>query len=213
MNEYLRQRWFELLAALKIDQTTAETLWEEIVQHYAEGRRVYHNLGHLYDLFKKMDRHQEDVTDIKAVELAIWYHDIVYDPMSKDNEEKSAILCAKRLKTLGLDISFKEKVYKLIRSTKTHTIESWDNESDKKDNEFLLDLDLSILGSKGDKYVKYTSQIRREYNIVPAFLYFSGRKKVLKNFLEKERLFKTNSFYEKYEKTARANIWKELETL
>ncbi|MFT5168590.1 MAG: putative metal-dependent HD superfamily phosphohydrolase [Saprospiraceae bacterium] len=213
MNEYLKLRWFDLLASFDIDKATAKTLWEEIVQYYAEGRRAYHNLNHLYDLFKKLDKYQAEVNDLKAVELAIWYHDIVYDPMSKDNEERSAILCSKRLKTLGLSTSLKEKIYKLIWSTKTHAIEDWKNEADKKDNEFLLDLDLSILGSNGDKYEKYTSQIRREYNIVPSFLYFSGRKKVLKHFLEMDRLFKTNSFYEKYEKAARKNIWKELETL
>ena len=213
MNEYLKQRWFELLASFDVDKNIIETFWEEIVQYYSESHRAYHNLHHLYDLFKKFERHQESITDLKAVELAIWYHDIIYDPMSQHNEEKSAIFSAKRLKNLGFNTSLKEKVFKLIRSTKSHDPEGWEKEPDKRDNEFLLDLDLSILGSKSEEYEKYTSQIRREYNIVPSFLYFSGRKKILKNFLVKDRIFKTDLFFKKYEKKARTNIKEEIEAL
>jgi predicted metal-dependent HD superfamily phosphohydrolase len=40
----------------------------------------------------------------------------------------------------------------------------------------------------------------------PDFLYKPGRRKVLTHFLEMERIFKSDHFYQKYEEQARKNL-------
>lgn len=44
-------------------------------------------------------------------------------------------------------------------------------------------------------------------------MYNRGRKKALKHFLEMDRIFKTDYFFQKYENQARINLQKELEIL
>jgi predicted metal-dependent HD superfamily phosphohydrolase len=71
-------------------------------------------------------------------------------------------------------------------------------------------MDLCILGADPIKYVDYCGRIRKEYNIIPDIIYKPGRAKVLKHFLEMERIFKTKHFFQLYEEQARLNIGAEL---
>lgn len=57
------------------------------------------------------------------------------------------------------------------------------------------------------------TQVRKEYSIYPDLLYKPGRKKVLQHFLQMERIFKTQVFYDKYETQSRRNLEKELNQL
>src|SRR5690606_21190834 len=100
-----------------------------------------------------------------------------------------------------------EKIYNQILATKTH------KESDNLDDNYLLDLDLSILGKNWNEYEAYIKQIRNEYSIYPNFLYNPGRKKVLEHFLTFDRIYKTDYFRILYENQARENISKEIEIL
>lgn len=81
------------------------------------------------------------------------------------------------------------------------------------DTNFLLDIDLSILGKSPEVYKKYTEDIRKEYKIYPDFMYGKGRTKVLKSILELEAIFKTDFFKKAYEKQARENLTAELSQL
>ena len=81
------------------------------------------------------------------------------------------------------------------------------------DNAYLLDFDLSILGSDWDSYRNYTIQIRKEYKIYPDFMYKSGRKKVLQHFLERETLYFTEAYQVTHENRARENLKKELQEI
>ncbi|MNJ03033.1 hypothetical protein D3C73_1632060 [compost metagenome] len=55
--------------------------------------------------------------------------------------------------------------------------------------------------------------MRQEYAIYPDLVYNPGRKNVLLHFLAMDRIFKTDYFFEKYEKPARENLRKEAELL
>jgi predicted metal-dependent HD superfamily phosphohydrolase len=97
----------------------------------------------------------------------------------------------------------------LIISTKSQKVILNEN----LDNSYLLDIDLSILGSDWSSYQKYILNIRKEYAVYPNFIYKKGRKKVLQNFLDRETLYFTESFQSKFETQARQNILKEIELL
>ena len=94
-----------------------------------------------------------------------------------------------------------------IEATKKHKL------TDDSDTNFLLDLDLSILGSSSNQYKRYRENIKKEYYMYPGFMYRKGRKKVLEHFLNLDSIFKTEFFKKEYEKRARKNLKLELKEL
>ena len=77
----------------------------------------------------------------------------------------------------------------------------------------FLDADISVLGWDWERYEQYSRWIRKEYAVVPAILYRSGRKKVLQHFLNKPFLFQTKYYQSRLEEQARANLKQELSLL
>ncbi|MFD0863285.1 hypothetical protein ACFQ1M_13815 [Sungkyunkwania multivorans] len=205
----LQDQWTTLATHFTNDGTFVVTLWEEIEAAYSHKSRHYHNLAHIESMLKQANEQKHQLIDVPEVLLAIWYHDIIYKATRQDNEEKSAVFAKNRLKILGLQQEKIEKCSKLIISTKRHeTLFLQDS-----DNQWLLDFDLSILGSNWETYQRYVGQIRKEYHIYPDFIYKKGRKKVLQQFLERKRLYFTDMYFERLEEKARLNIERELELL
>ena len=84
------------------------TLLSELKTHYAHPSRHYHTASHIHSLLSLLDAHRERFADPEAVEVAIWYHDVVYDSESKvsgGNEMLSARFCVERLIGLYKDSS------------------------------------------------------------------------------------------------------------
>ncbi len=209
MTEYLKNAWKKLCLTISTDLELIDSLGLEIEKQYSLKIRHYHNLKHIENMLLQADSIQNEIKNWEAFVFSIWYHDIVYKPTRKDNEAKSAVLAKMRLKQLNIDEKTLKIIQKLIISTKTHEVDLAEN----NDNAFLLDIDLSILGSNWNTYEKYIKNIRKEYAIYPNFMYRKGRKKVLQHFLERETLYFTEIFQNKYEKQARKNLIKEIELL
>jgi predicted metal-dependent HD superfamily phosphohydrolase len=135
------------------------------------------------------------------LELAIWYHDSIYDAASKNNEAQSAKLAQAHWKQ-HLPTPQLESLKKLIQATAKHQLLDY-----TVAEQLFLDLDLSILAAPPAVYRAYSQAIAQEYQAVyPRLLYKMGRKKVLKNFLARPRIYFSNPFYESYEAAARANL-------
>jgi len=196
----LKNKFQTLCQNFTEDYNLVNTLWKEIEEKYTEPRRHYHTLKHLEDIYRELPK-PDAVTG-----FAIFYHDIVYNASCSDNEEQSAILCEKKLTFLGVNTQLIEEVTQLIVETKTH-------EPSSKRNAIFLDADLAVLGSSEDVYKTYTQNIRKEYATYSHSIYSEGRQKVLKHFLEKERIYLSDYFYELYENKARNNITIEYNSL
>jgi len=153
------------------DKKTITIFWEKIVKKYSSSNRFYHNLNHINELINLSISYKSNIYDLEVVQLAIFYHDVIYNAIKKNNEIKSAIYCKKQLETTSFPKEKIEKCYKFILSTKKHESE---NENDLN---YLLDFDLSILSSINADYKVYIEQIRKEYSIFPDFIYNAGRKK------------------------------------
>jgi predicted metal-dependent HD superfamily phosphohydrolase len=95
-----------------------------------------------------------------------------------------------------------------ILATKEHK-----GEGLTKDGKLFLDADLFILGTPEDIYKEYSKAIRKEYGWVPSFLYKRGRKKLLENFIKRDRIYFTDEMFEMFEIKARQNIVEELVSL
>lgn len=196
----LKEVWLTLTSNYTSDTSLAEQLWLEIETAYTAKGRYYHTLEHLRALLSLAAAHKSSIQQPDLLSFAVFYHDIVYSALRSDNEEKSADLAVERLKQLGLSLQQQEHIRQMILATKTHTL------SPDPDTKLLLDFDLSILGSEWENHLSYTRQIRKEYSIVPYFLYKKCRKKVLQHFLALPAIYKTQPFSDLYDRTAKQNI-------
>lgn len=209
MITWLKNKWQQLALNYTQNSSLIEHYWQEIETQYTLRIRHYHNLSHIYNMLKHAEVFKAKIQDYDAISFAVWYHDIIYKPTKSNNEIKSAKFASKRLKKLGVDNERIAKISSLIQSTKAHCVINDTN----NDNAFLLDFDLSILGSNWETYSNYIQNIRKEYAAFPNFMYNKGRKKVLAHFLERERLYFTKSFFDSFENNARKNMTKEFKTL
>ncbi len=209
MIEALKDKWFALISKYSFSEILVTELWNELIKNYSHKSRHYHNLSHIDNMINQAEVIQDSIANYDAFLFAIWYHDIIYKSSKNDNEEKSANFCKNKLKSLKVDEKTIENVQELILSTKKHQIIL----SNNNDNAYLLDIDLSILGSDWNAYLEYTQNIRKEYAIFPNFIYNKGRKKILNNFLERDTLYFTKGYKNEYEKQARENLKKEIELL
>jgi len=203
MSFTLQERWIKFSTRATIPQR--ELLWKNFVTLYSEENRHYHDLAHIEDCLTKLDSwpSQPSNTVRDGIELAIWFHDIIYDTRRTDNEESSAALATHYLRGHPLEID----CHALILATRHKQTEGMRAE------EIMCDIDLSVLGSEPDKYRRYAENIRNEYSWVETAEYSEARARVLTNFLNRDNLFQTPYAIAKWEAQARINLEQERETL
>lgn len=195
------------LANITKDNSLIDKLWEEIKRQYSRRGRHYHSLTHLDNLLNELLSIRDKISDWQTLVLSIAYHDIIYNTLKTNNEEKSAEIACQRLSRLSLPNSQINKCYSQILATKSHDL------CEDMDTNYFTDADLAILGADKDSYHQYTTLIRKEYKIYPNSIYKPGRKKVLQHFLQMPTIYKTAYFREKYEYQAKQNLSHELKAL
>ncbi len=184
----------------------------ELSALYRTGDRHYHGIAHIEALLGLLDEYRIHVSDPEAVEAVIWFHDAIYDSRAKDNEVRSADLAREKL----ADITSAERldrIVKIIEATATHTVPDVEPETARRDAALLLDMDLSILGTPPETFDAYEAAVRREYAWVEEPLWIAGRGAVLKTFLQREHIFHTDIFRDRFEKQARANLERSVDAL
>ena len=134
------ERWQAILGRTGLDDPGWAIL-TELESLYSEPHRKYHNLRHVLDCLGYLDSHPVEGSDPSAVELAIWFHDAIYLPQEKGNEQASADMALERLKNMGANVKLRQKVHRLIMVT-TH-----DKEPQDLDEAVMIDVDLAILGT------------------------------------------------------------------
>jgi len=87
-----RDRWNELCRGARSE--AAAQWYDRLLELYSEPHRHYHNAQHITDCLKEFDSVRDAAQEPLAVELAIWFHDAIYNPRAGDNEERSAELAA-----------------------------------------------------------------------------------------------------------------------
>lgn len=202
---WLHDQWKAHLNQLEIELSQATDVWELLLAAYQEPHRTYHNLTHIQALLQQQRQFEKELIDSQAVISAIWFHDLIYEPFRKDNEEKSAAQAGLILQTWNQPPSFISTVVQLIEDTAQHQ-----PSNHSVDTLLFLDMDLSILGSAPEQYKAYCAAIREEYKQVPEEMYRVGRQEILKRFLERPHLYFSPTFQDRYEAQARENIAQEL---
>jgi predicted metal-dependent HD superfamily phosphohydrolase len=197
----LRARWRELCMSRGIADEQA--YWEILDAGYGAATRHYHNWAHIADCLTQLDVLSNFAKDAIAIELALWFHDVVYDSRRSDNEEQSALIAEAKLS----DQAASNKIAAMIRAT-THREPPPDS-----DTALLCDIDLVILAADAERYDAYARVIRKEYDWVSEAEYRTGRGKVLRLFLERPYLYTTKECGRRWEAAARRNLEREITML
>ena len=195
MNEV---KWQDLMDRLGFD-SNIET-YSKLKAHYSQKHRHYHNASHIDATLKSLGQVKQLANDYDALEIALWFHDAIYKIFSSSNELDSANWAADFLKLNNSNEDFIENVHRLIMAT-LHNAVTYDN-----DEMLIVDIDLSILGCNRDLYEQFESWVRKEYKLIPSFIYKKKRIEILEGFLSRERIFSHEYFFEKFDASARENI-------
>lgn len=178
--------------------------FDRLCARYAEPHRGYHDLRHIAACLELAAETRALQRAPAQVELALWYHDAVYDPRRGDNEERSAELARDELRAQGLPEAPVEAVHALVLATKHPS------HPEDPDARLLVDIDLSILGADPERFDAYEEGVRKEYAWVPGFLFRRNRGKFLRELLAADRLFLTDPFHARFERRARDNLARSL---
>ena len=195
-------RFSDLCCRVGVEAEKSQGIFSALIALYSQGYRTYHNLSHIDRMLSWLDKSRGG-SDV--IELAIWFHDAVYEPLARDNEEESAQYFTTHVGSL-VDDSLITDVTHLILATDPRQ-----SRSGAADEDLIVDIDLSILGSPPEDYDTYRTAVRNEYSSVSDSDFRARRISVLQNFLS-EQIYATQLFGQ-LEKQARDNIKAELVSL
>lgn len=195
-------------AWLEVGVTEADqSLYERLIACYSEPQRKYHTLQHLAECFAHLDDLRNLTEHPAEVELALWFHDAVYDTRASDNEERSAVWAYEAVRSYGIDAESAERIRSLILATKHRAV------PEGCDAEILIDVDLAILGASPVRFDEYEQQVRDEYSWVAELMFRIERRKVLQSFLDRQAIYSTELFRMGREQQARDNLSRSISQL
>src|SRR5512134_4005007 len=189
-------RWHEMWKELGAASPDPK-LRGELIARYSEPHRKYHTLQHLDECFEKLNEIRTLAERPAEIELALWFHDAIYDVKRRDNEKKSADWARTNALAAGAPAETCNRVHALVMATRHKAVPRG------TDAELLVDVDLSILGAALERFDEYERQVREEYAWVPDFLFRRERRAILKDFLARPRIYSSAHFHDRYEEQAR----------
>lgn len=199
------ERWFALMKAWGFAQN--EATFFDLTAAYSEKGRYYHTAEHVSACLQHLARFSARLDAPRELETALWFHDAVYEPFSSNNEQASADWAASFLTENGASHEVLASVHRLILLTKH------DAPTFTRDEAAMLDIDLSILGADPATYDAFEKAVRKEYALVPTFIFRRKRAEVLRGFLARSRIYTSGLFGEGLEVQARGNLSKSLANL
>lgn len=171
-----------------------------LLAKHSEVHRKYHTLQHLSECLAAFQQAINLAPHAAEVEMALWFHDAIYDVRRSDNEARSAQWAQTELSAGGARPESVGLVSSLIHATRHDGVPS------TPDEQVLVDIDLSILGASEKRFAEYERQIREEYAFVPGFLFRRRRRAILSAFLGRHRIYSTEQFHTTLEQNARQNL-------
>ncbi len=199
----LRERWNRLWEAAGA-AGSPDAAFNQLAAAYTQPARAYHNVDHITMCLDELERAEFLAERPREIEMAIWYHDAVYDPRGKDNESQSANLAVTAIDAAKMKHIRAVAVKDLILATKHHDPPA------TNDGRLIVDIDLAILGQKKAVFDAYEDAIRKEYDWVDDEEFRARRSSVMRRFLEQPHVYHTAMFRGRYETTARANLERSL---
>jgi len=203
----LLAHWQALGQALQRNTPAWQREGRRLVRNWSRWPRAYHDTTHLHACLRHLQAVRSHLADPHAAELALWFHDAIYWPWSAHNEERSADWAVRFLRSQGLGDALAQAVRRHILDTRHQPGPL------TGDAQWVVDIDLAILGQSDAVYRQFERNVRREYFFVRWPRYAAGRGAVLRGFLDRPRIYGTDWFHERCEAQARANLGHALKAL
>ncbi|HTN41749.1 MAG TPA: hypothetical protein VLZ84_11390, partial [Asticcacaulis sp.] len=147
-------KWRDLAQALSLPDILSEDILIALQAGYGEVGRHYHTARHIVSLLDQAIGF--DFRDGEIAQLAIFFHDLVYDPLRNDNERRSAGVMTQRLSD-HVPANRLDKATAIIEATASH------QPTGDPDTDLILDLDMGILGQPWPIYETYARGVMAEY--------------------------------------------------
>ena len=194
----LLSRWQALCSRQNLRNNAS--IFDDLYARYTSPNRHYHDIHHIAECLEELDDVRHLARDPDAIELAIWFHDCVYDAARLDNEEQSARIARRALSSMSVSTAMLDAITHMILAT-AHTIPPAN-----PDEQLLTDIDLAPLGAPAAVFNANGQSIRQEYSHLDDATYAQGRAAILENFLNRPRIYSTDTFAQRYEGQARSNL-------
>lgn len=174
-------------------------VWSNLDALYAAENRHYHTIDHIVFCLHEFDRIRQPLESPEALELSIWFHDAIYDPQSKTNEQDSLNLFLQA--AMGeLKPEIIDEVGPMIMAT-LHT-----EEPHTLDERYMCDIDLSSFAIPWDAFIHDSNALREENRHQSDGEFYTKKLKFLNGLLSRPRIYFTDDFFTRYETLARRNI-------
>ncbi|MGR3983936.1 MAG: hypothetical protein OD817_01565 [Gammaproteobacteria bacterium] len=184
------------------DEAAAGAVFAELAERYAEPHRHYHTAAHIDECLARMDLATASAApfDADRVELAIWFHDVIYTAGAFDNEARSAGWFAAKAEAAGCSENSSEHVMR-------HILDTAHREPPRNaDAKLVVDVDLSGMGMDAEAFWRDGRNIRKESADL-SDAEFSRRQGIfLRQLVSRKRIYSTPFFYVRCEAPARRNI-------
>jgi predicted metal-dependent HD superfamily phosphohydrolase len=188
-------------------------IYRVLVRFYGQPHRYYHTLAHVEDCLREADAFQAAQPAFlsaemwHAVELALWFHDVIHQPSADDNEERSADVFDAIASAAIVQPPFIAAVRRLILATKI------DTPSHTAEEQVIIDCDLASLGYAPAIFRHSGFAIRKEYGFVPDKDFAETRRATFLRLSQRPGIFRTEFMRHRYEQQARANLTAALASL
>jgi len=190
----------------KLGATSPGDIFKQLSDAYGQSTRHYHTAKHVSECLKHFSTYHSDAVHPAEIEVAIWFHDAIYETAKSDNEAQSAQWASRYLLAHAVDAQCVARIAQMIVATKTH-------QSQTPDSALMVDIDLDVLGADADVFEAYDAAIRREFSWVPTAQYCMARGQVLSSFLAREKIYQTETMHALYESQARENLSRKISEL
>ena len=195
-----------LLLRAGLDPTDAGALWADVRGRYAEPARRYHTLEHLRHCLRQVDLVAELMPDPDTVRIALWFHDVVYEPAAADNEARSADFARASLGP-HLPASQVDDVERLVLATRYGAMPRRDDEA------WTIDIDYSSFALPWEEFLRDSHAVRAERPDLADADFAIQQARFLESLLARPVLYHTEFFRERCEAAARDNIGRYLQLL
>ena len=116
MNFFTRPTLASSLAVLGVLPT--RDMFAELVEAYAAPDRHYHTARHVDACLAQFQRYRSLAEHPAEIEIALWFHDAIYDTRRNDNERLSAEWATEFLSSENADPATVARVHALIMATR-----------------------------------------------------------------------------------------------
>ena len=163
---------------------------QHITDCYAEPHRSYHDIGHIKEMLAYVEPFKSGMDEItyEALQLAIVWHDVIYSPTSKTNEEDSFwdfMECYSNLEDKYKDLPKRNIIIPCIKlmimDTKSHDYD----QAMPVYRRLIIEADLDRFKGPFPAFWQNTLRIFKEYAMADWGLFKPGRIAFLESYAEK----------------------------